>query len=491
MERLVPRNRFHRRQDVSVLIPSSFQAIFCSFACIFTSPSYANFVTLTVGWTLCQGRHTISRVIQASGKRGRDKHHSVFYRFFSRAAWVPDEVGRVLLYLLLPLIPGSEVVLLTDDTLCRRSGPHVWGAGMHHDPLASTYGRGSSRHVAFAFGHSWVVLAVWVPYPWNPERGIGIPILWRLYRSKKRCPAGTYRKRTELAVELIRLAALWIGTTRHVTVVGDTEYACKTVLRGLPEGVDFTGPLPMKAALFDLPPAKAHQRGAPCKKGVRLLTPTEWANDPASRWAKSVLPIYGRKVPALLKTRVCLWYASCKSRRVRVVLTRDPKGHIDDRAYFSTRLDVSPEHLLRGFSFRWALEVTFFNAKQFMGLEDPQNGWGRRPAGCRWRKPRPGPQPRGRRGEQAVHHTTPFVFVAYALVHVWYFQHGQASRDVERAKARAPWYRHKTEPSFLDMLQAARRTLCLEHFSADPCLKRVLPKIAKTLDSLSEGPLAA
>jgi len=457
-------------------------------------------VTLATGWILCQGRHTISRVIQATGKRGRRKHHSVFYRFFSRAAWEPDEVGRALLLLLLPLIPGAELYLLTDDTLCRKSGPHVWGAGMHHDPLASTYGRGSShgRHVAFAFGHSWVVLAVWVPYPWNPERGIGIPILWRLYRSKKRCPAGAYRKRTELAVEMIRIAATWLGTQRHVTVVGDTEYACKTVLRGLPEGVDFTGPLSMKAALFDLPPAKAKRRGAPRKKGRRLPTPAEWADlptgqagDSSQRWQKTILPIYGRHVPALTKTRVCLWYSACKSRPVRLVLTRHPKGRIDDRAYFSTRLDASPEQLLSGFSRRWALEVTFFNVKQFLGLEDPQNGWGRRPAGCRWRKPRPGPQPRGRRGEKAVLRTAPFVFMTYALVHVWYFQHGNASRDVRRVKARAPWYRHKTEPSFLDMLQAARRALCLAHFSADPGLKRVLPKIARTLDSLSEGPLAA
>lgn len=471
-------------------IPSSFQVIICSLACAFTSPSYGNFVTLAVGWILCQGRHTISRVIQAGGKAGRGKHHSAFYRFFSRATWVTDEVGRALLYLLLPLISGMEVYFLTDDTLCRKSGPHVWGAGMHHDPLASTYGRGGSRHVAFAFGHSWVVLALWVPYPWNPERGIGIPILWRLYRSKKRCPAGAYRKRTELAVELIQVAMSWIGPERHVTVVGDSEYACKTVLRGLPEGVDFTGPLPMKAALYAPPPSKTQRRGAPRKKGHRLPTPTQWADDPASPWQKTILPIYGRQVSALIKTRVGLWYSTCKSRPVRLVLTRDPKGRIDDRAYFSTRANASPEDLLAGFSHRWALEVTFFNAKQFLGLEDPQNGWSRREAGCRWRKPRPGPQPRGRRGERAVLRTAPFVFAAYALIHVWYFQHGNASHDVQRARARAPWYRHKTEPSFPDMLQAARRALCLAHFSADPCLKRVLPKIARTLDSLSEGPLA-
>jgi len=469
---------------------ASFGLLLQALAVEMTGASFQSFRVIIAGWVFA-ARRTVTGMIVAARAQA-SKHSSAFHRFFAQACWSLDGVGLRVFDLIEPWLPGT-ILLGVDDTLARKRGLKVYGVGMHHDPLLST-----RKTAVTNWGHSWVVLAVWVPYPWNPERGIGIPILWRLYRSKKRCPAGAYRKRTELAVEMIRIAATWLGTQRHVTVVGDTEYACKTVLRGLPEGVDFTGPLSMKAALFDLPPAKAKRRGAPRKKGRRLPTPAEWADlptgqagDSSQRWQKTILPIYGRHVPALTKTRVCLWYSACKSRPVRLVLTRHPKGRIDDRAYFSTRLDASPEQLLSGFSRRWALEVTFFNVKQFLGLEDPQNGWGRRPAGCRWRKPRPGPQPRGWRGEKAVLRTAPFVFMTYALVHVWYFQHGNASRDVRRVKARAPWYRHKTEPSFLDMLQAARRALCLAHFSADPGLKRVLPKIARTLDSLSEGPLAA
>ena len=73
---------------------------------------------------------------------------------------------------------------------------------MHHDASQSTYGRFTSagRFVSFAFGHSWVIVAIWVPMPWNKAKGLAIPVLFRIYRAKKRCPKGQYRKRTELAV---------------------------------------------------------------------------------------------------------------------------------------------------------------------------------------------------------------------------------------------------------------------------------------------------
>ncbi|MGH6932575.1 MAG: hypothetical protein ACREEE_09100, partial [Dongiaceae bacterium] len=72
------------------------------------------------------------------------------------------------------------------------------------------HGTTTGAHVSFSFGHSWVVLALWVPLPWNAERGIAVPILFRLYRPKKRCPEGKYRKRTELAAELLAILASWL-----------------------------------------------------------------------------------------------------------------------------------------------------------------------------------------------------------------------------------------------------------------------------------------
>ncbi len=177
---------------------------------------------------------------------------------------------------------------------------------------------------------------------------------------------------------------------------------------------------------------------------------------------------YGRKVKILVKTTTCLWYTVAATRLVKMVVTRDPKGRIQDRAYFATDPDMAIEELLERFSHRWLIEVSFRDAKQCLGLEDPQNGWGRRKARSRRRRKRPGPQPRGRRGEIATLHTFPLACTAYAVVVIWYLRHGQDERDVRRACKRMPWYRSKDTPSFNDMLVALRRETWAGRLSEDP-----------------------
>ena len=116
-------------------------------------------------------------------------------------------------------------------------GPNLLRIGPygHHDPLRST----PSRPV-FSFGHSWVVLSIMVPLPFVSHRRFAIPILFRLYRKKRKTrppgrPQGErkstgdatpeeYRTRPELAVEMLAIAAEWLEG-RRFRVVGDSEYS--------------------------------------------------------------------------------------------------------------------------------------------------------------------------------------------------------------------------------------------------------------------------
>ena len=52
-------------------IPATILTLLTPFAGIFSRPAFENFQTLLVGWILCPGRHTISRVIQASAEMRR------------------------------------------------------------------------------------------------------------------------------------------------------------------------------------------------------------------------------------------------------------------------------------------------------------------------------------------------------------------------------------------------------------------------------------
>ena len=443
-----------------------------------SSPTFDNFVTLVVGWILCTGRHTISRVIQF-GRDGKGKHHSALYRFFSRAKWDTDALGHVLLRLVMALVPAAApLCVLVDDTLCRKSGPHLWGGGMHRDPLGSSYGGAGGRTIKFAFGHNWVTLCAWVALPWNPDRGLAIPVLWRFYRPKKRCPKKEYRKRTELALEMVNVLLDWVPS-RSIVLAVDAEYACKGIVRGLPARVTFVGPMNMDAALFALPtPPKG--KGRPRKKGARLPSPAKLAADETIPWEKRKVRIYGREVEVLVKTVVCLWYRVAYTRPVRLVVTRDPSGRIDDRAYFTTDSQLDVETTLNFFSRRWSQEVMHRDVKQHLGLEDPQNGWWRSPAGDRPEKTA-GPQAHATRGEKAVRRTAPIGFLVYALVVIAYLRTGTPEADVRRARKLAPWYLHKTAPSFADMLASARRQLWASRFKKHRILGPLSRKVTEVL----------
>lgn len=456
------------------LLRSPIEHMLVNYKSVFTQPSFKNFTALARGWILCSGRHSISRVIQFIPE-GWGSSHSRFYNFFSRARWKPDDLSMHLVPMVLELIPEEmEIHASVDDTLAHRSGAHIWGAGMHYDALRSNYGRGAKRVASFAFGHSWVIVSLLVPVPWNRTRLLAVPVLFRLYRSKKTCPADNYRKRSELAAELVELLCRWLPSTRHLRLLGDDEYATKIVAAriatleteiatnrrrlSLPEKITLCGPMTMKAEFY-APPFSYRGRGRPRKRGQRLLSPRRLAEESSTPWEAELIHIYGRDVEIMTKTQVGLWYEVTGTRLVRMVVTRDPKGRIDDRAYFITEAMATVKQIIISYSHRWSQEVLHRNLKQYFGLDDPQNGWWRHPGGQRRDDRRPGPSPHKLRGANAATRTVPFVLVIYATVVIWYVTNGQPEADVARARRRAPWNVRKCEPSFADMIAAARREI--------------------------------
>ncbi len=441
---------------------SSFTEILLSFAPVFSDPSFVNFTTLVAGWVFCLGRRTVTGLITAAGATSK-KHFSCYHRFFSRAVWSLDSLGRIVLGLALQFIPDDEVILLAvDDTLARKTGKRIWGAAMHHDPLRST-----RRKHFFSFGHSWVVLSVVVEFPFAKGKHFALPILFRLYRRrKKKLPPGRpkgerkqcgeatdreYRTRPELAAEMLEIAAEWLPR-RDIRVVGDSEYSGKSVSRRLPENVDLVGRMPMDAALYDEPgPRKPHQRGPDRKKGERLPNPAQLAASRKVKWTKTTVGIYGRTVKIWFKSMKALWYNSAGPRPVRVVVTRDPSGKWRDDCFFTTDPSMTETEVVETIALRWTLEVTFRDAKQTLGFEEPQN-----------------------RTPKAVARTAPMAMALHSLVVLWYARAGDDVR--KRWFPEPPWYSKKKRvnrtASFAVMLATLRQASWMEINLGDPTLRQ-------------------
>jgi hypothetical protein len=434
----------------AVILPDSFLALLAPFAPCFTAPSYRTFQTLVAGWVHCLGRRTVTAVVVAAGAVG-DRHLSVFHRFFARAAWALDDLGNVVFALALPLLPADQpLLLLLDDTLCRKSGKSICRASMHHDPLRST-----ARKPFFSFGHVWVVLALWVPLPWDRQRGVALPLLFRLYTSTKRggradAPsrptpgrrravadavhaahlAGARPTKLELARTLIAIVARWAGD-RAIHVAVDSAYAGRCLLEDRPATVHLISRLRMDAALWTLPPKRRPgQRGRPRRRGVRLPTPRQLAAR-CRHWHPMSVTLYGRPVTAYLWQGRVVWYGALRTAAVRMVIVHDPTGKRQDEAFFCTDLTLSAGAMLTAYARRWTLEVTFHDAKQYLGLEDAQ-----------------------KQAVRAVERTAPLAGLVYALVVLWYV--GRVEAGAVSGWMVRPWFRAKATPSFADMLTALR-----------------------------------
>src|SRR4051795_9713098 len=108
-----------------MILPSGMVGLLAAFESCFHAPTYRVFQLVLAGWVHCLGRRTITAVALASGGVG-GRHISVFHRFFTRATWSLDAVGRVVFRVALVWIPADQpLYVLIDDTLARKTGKGI------------------------------------------------------------------------------------------------------------------------------------------------------------------------------------------------------------------------------------------------------------------------------------------------------------------------------------------------------------------------------
>jgi len=460
---------------------SSFLTLLSEFRCVFTQPSFQIFLCLMTGWVLSHRRRFVTELIWSSGSTHRG-HHSRYHNFFAKSVWELDTLSWVLAQLLVAAFAPTGIILLAvDDTLCRKRGLTVYGTGMHHDPLIS-----SRAKPLVSWGHDWVVLTLLVPNPfWASTKVWSLPLAFRLYRNRqgltkgkkkakrspktkkartakksaKRPPDPNHRTRPELAVELLTLVAGWFPE-RSLLVSGDSAYGGASVLQPLPANVDLISHVHPQGVLYEPASAPGPQSmGRPRKKGRRLPGMKEWANDPTRPWQTLVFDQFGLHATLRVKTRQALYYKAGKDRLLTIVLVHDVLGQRPDQMFYCTRLDWTARQILATYAARWAIEVTFENGKQLLGLEDPAN-----------------------RKEKAVRRTAPMALVLYSLVVLWFHRAGHRQLQFPDR----PWYRRKCEPSFADLLTTLRRASWREKIRTLPWPSRLVEKyLAPIVEFLS------
>ena len=401
----------------SLTLPASWRAVLDTFRPAFRrSSTFAVFALLATGLVAQAGRRTVVGMLAGVGVAAAVSFHTAC-RFFSRHTWDADRIGLALARLVVDRLLGEHapIMVVVDDTLIRRWGPKVFGAFWTHDGSAQDPN-------ALGRGNRWVVagIVLTVPFCSHP---VCLPVLLRLWRGK-----GTASP-VRLAGELISVLAQAFPD-RRIHAVGDAAYHGKPLLIA---GATITTRLPANAVLYALAPPRTGKRGRPRLKGDRIGGPAQIAA--TASWRQVTVTRYGRADTVEAATSDAIWYGAFGNTPGRVVLVREPADQ-KALAIFTTDLDSDAEAIVARYAHRWPIETAIAAGKQTLGIGQARN-----------------------RLQRAVERTLPFQFIVYSLVIVWYTLHGHHQDDLAQRRAAQPWYRHKHEPAFEDMLTKLRRTL--------------------------------
>jgi hypothetical protein len=389
---------------------------------------------LLLGAVLARGRRTVTAWIRAVGL---SREYKPCYTTVAAAGKQADNVSaRLVNNVVKPLVADqARLTLALDDTPTPRYGPHVQGAGIHHNP---TPGPAGSPHV---YGHIWVVLGLLAVHPaWGV---IALPLLARMYVRAVNLPGidpkhrPEFRTKLEMGVELLRWARAWLKYLgKPIWVVADGAYAKAPFLKpAMALGMTVVSRLRKDAALYTLPgPAVSGRAGRPRIYGKDRIALIERAVQRRG-WTTGVFDLYGKPAKKRYKTFVATWKPA--GGAIRVVLVDEPGGWV---AFFCTDVSASVAEILATVADRFALETTFRDCKEVIGA-----------------------------GQQQVR----FVWANIGAFHIclWTFTMTEAwawgRSEVELVdRSESPWDDPNRRPSHADKRRAWRRELLVEEIRA-------------------------
>ena len=321
---------------------------------------------LLAGLLFARPRRTLASCLRAVGVHD---HQQPYYHFL-RVLGLRSEILASFLtrHVACVALPDGPARFAIDDTPTPRYGPHVQGAGVHHNPTPGPAGS------PYLFGHVWVTLAA---VPRHPDWGvIALPLHAHLYVREKDIPhppaahARPFRTKLDMAAELI--TGLKSGTAlahRPVQVAVDGAYVTRTVLRAAKAvGVVVVGRLRKDAALRGVPVPTPGKRGRPRIHGTDSLSLASLASV-VSGWEEVECFRYGRVRRKRVKSFVATWAVA--GGGVRVVIVDEPNGW---RAYISTDPEMGAVEVLEVAAARTGIEDGFKNLKVEGGAGEQQAG---------------------------------------------------------------------------------------------------------------------
>ena len=340
---------------------------------------------LVLSQLTCLGRHTLTGVLCTAGRQFAD--WSADYRLFERARIDEELIFGVIQRAVEAELPaGRPLVMALDDSILRKKGRHVHGAGWRRDPLSPPF------HVNFAWGQR--VLQISAALPCGPGQARMIPVdfqhlppavkpppkaspaAWAQYRQQVR-----QRNLSVQAVQRLVQVRERAPRARPVWTVVDGRFTNRTILQNRPAHTTVIGRIRKDAQLHARPAADPRGRGRRRVYGQRLPTPDQIRTNPAIPWQAVTVWACGKFQTCHIKTLAPVRWRTAGPQDLRLVViaplgyrkTKHGRLQYRNPAYLiCTDPTIPLEQLLQAYLWRWDIEVNFRDEKTLLGVGQAQ-----------------------------------------------------------------------------------------------------------------------
>jgi hypothetical protein len=347
-------------------LPSFLISAFADLASWLHKKSAARLSLILTGILFAHGRRTVSSWLRAADI-------TADFRPAYTTVWAvgrkSDALAVSTLEAVRPLLGTRRLRLAIDDTPTARYGPHVEGAGIHHNPTPGPAGH------KFLYGHVWVTLAALASHPdWGT---IALPVQAQLYIRQSdldKLPPERPRvfcTKLEMAAAQLRWLKPWVADDfEEIWVVVDGAYAKRPFLRAARTlDIIVVSRLRKDAAVWSLPKPLTLgevRRGRPPIYGKERFSLAKRAGHSCG-WEQVECVQYGHKVTKTIKTFLATWKPA--GGVIRVVIVQEADGWL---AYFSVGASVTAVEVLEAMADRNAEEQTFKDIKEVEGAGQQQ-----------------------------------------------------------------------------------------------------------------------
>jgi len=387
-----------------IKIPQGVRSVFQEWSSEFSESVWPRFQVLMFAAIVCVGRHTICRLLRVAGTLA-DGHWCNYHRVLSRRRWSSWNLSRILAQQVVDrFLPRGTILICGDDTVTGHPGRKVYGKARHRDAVRSTH-----SYTAWRWGHKWVVLAILVQLP-GLSRPWALPVLCALYHSPEENRKRKHRHKTpcDLMRQLLCVLLRWFPQ-RKFLFSGDGGYGTHPLARFTSgqSRLTLVSKFYKDANLYNLPPTrKAGTNGRPRVKGCKQPSPEAIVAKTRRRQRLKVLWYGGGRREVAVVTGTAHWYKAGEGLvAVRWVFVEDLTGTHRDEYFFTTDADLTPKQVIEAYASRWAIEVTFEEAREHVGLETTRG-----------------------RSARTILRAEPCLFGLYTLVALWFSELPESER---------------------------------------------------------------